>query len=337
MGVAVAFVGASSDFHGIVAKVNSQDHGWVAEAPARFGSMEDVKQVLGTWTKGHPLYKDGKQSDGISRAPEDITPLPASAIPTDFDSRTHWPNCTTIAHVRDQSACGSCWAFASTEAFSDRRCISTGEDVLFSTEDTAACCDGIVCGGSRGCQGGQPSAALEWMTLFGVVTGGDYFNRTDKQGGCKPYSLAPCAHHVPASAKYPTCPSGDDHLFCHRKCSDPALNLTYTTDKHHGKGTQFYTTIEGMQTAIMQTGPLAVAFTVYGDFETYKSGVYRHVTGEQLGGHAVEMVGWGVENGQDYWLIKNSWNEQWGDHGFFKILKGKDECGIEDDVYGIKF
>lgn len=336
-GVGVGAVSGAFEFHAIVEKVNSANVGWKATVPTRFGSMEDVKQVLGTWTRGHPNFKDGKKTEGITRATEDLNPLPATAIPTDFDSRTQWPKCTTIAHVRDQSACGSCWAFASTEAFSDRRCVATGEDVLFSTEDTASCCNGFVCGGSRGCQGGQPSAALQWMHLFGVVTGGDYPNRTQSSDGCKPYSLAPCAHHVPPSAKYPKCPAGDGHLFCQRKCSDTASNLTYSQDKHKGKGTTFYTTIEGMQTAIMQSGPLAVAFTVYGDFETYKSGVYRHVTGDELGGHAVEMIGWGVEKGQDYWLIKNSWNEQWGDGGFFKILKGKDECGIEDDVYGIAF
>jgi cathepsin B len=52
----------------------------------------------------------------------------------------------------------------------------------------------------------------------------------------------------------------------------------------------------------MTHGPLSVAFTVYGDFPTYKSGVYKHVSGSALGGHAVEMVGWGVDPvGGDYW------------------------------------
>ena len=57
--------------------------------------------------------------------------------------------------------------------------------------------------------------------------------------------------------------------------------------------------------------PLAVAFTVYGDFPTYKSGVYTHQSGQMLGGHAVEMVGYGTEDGKDYWLVKNSWNNEW--------------------------
>jgi len=82
----------------------------------------------------------------------------------------------------------------------------------------------------------------------------------------------------------------------------------------------------------MNNGPLYVAFTVYGDFPTYRSGVYKHTSGSALGGHAVELMGWGTEDGQDYWLIKNSWNEQWGDNGFFKIVRGSDECGIEDSV-----
>ena len=44
------------------------------------------------------------------------------------------------------------------------------------------------------------------------------------------------------------------------------------------------------------------------------------------------MLGWGVENGTKYWLMANSWNTDWGDKGFFKILRGKDECGIIDDI-----
>lgn len=79
----------------------------------------------------------------------------------------------------------------------------------------------------------------------------------------------------------------------------------------------------------MTNGPIEVAFTVYEDFVTYKSGVYTHHSGKKLGGHAVKMVGWGVENGTPYWLLVNSWNETWGDQGTFKIRRGVNECGIE--------
>jgi cathepsin B len=43
-------------------------------------------------------------------------------------------------------------------------------------------------------------------------------------------------------------------------------------------------------------------------------------------------LGWGVENGTPYWLVANSWNSDWGDNGYFRILRGKDECGIEGSI-----
>lgn len=60
--------------------------------------------------------------------------------------------------------------------------------------------------------------------------------------------------------------------------------------------------------------------------------MYKHVAGKMLGGHAIRILGWGVEDGNKYWLIANSWNSDWGDNGYFKILRGADECGIEGQV-----
>ena len=57
---------------------------------------------------------------------------------------------------------------------------------------------------------------------------------------------------------------------------------------------------------------METAFTVYSDFELYTHGIYKHVSGSAAGGHAVRMVGWGVENGVKYWKIANSWNPQLG-------------------------
>lgn len=82
----------------------------------------------------------------------------------------------------------------------------------------------------------------------------------------------------------------------------------------------------------MTHGPVEAAFTVYADFPTYKSGVYQHKTGSALGGHAIKVVGWGVEDGVDYWKVANSWNEDWGAEGFFKIRRGHNECGIEGQM-----
>merc|ERR1712064_237367 len=87
---------------------------------------------------------------------------------------------------------------------------------------------------------------------------------------------------------------------------------------------------QGIQQAIMAGGPVETAFTVYSDFEDYDGGIYHHVTGSYAGGHAVKMVGWGVDNGVNYWRIANSWNPYWGENGYFRIRFG--EGGIDDSV-----
>ncbi|XP_076129250.1 cathepsin B-like [Alosa pseudoharengus] len=83
---------------------------------------------------------------------------------------------------------------------------------------------------------------------------------------------------------------------------------------------------------IYKNGPVEAAFSVYEDFLLYKTGVYQHVTGSMLGGHAIKILGWGQENSTPYWLAANSWNSDWGDKGYFRILREKDHCGIESEI-----
>ena len=59
---------------------------------------------------------------------------------------------------------------------------------------------------------------------------------------------------------------------------------------------------------------------------------YTSFSTKNKGGHAIRIVGWGVDGGVDYWKIANSWNPFWGEKGYFRIVRGTDECGIEDDV-----
>merc|ERR1712032_712640 len=107
------------------------------------------------------------------------------------------------------------------------------------------------------------------------------------------------------------------------------------SDKYSYSGSTITASGEShIQQAIMQGGPMEVAFSVYSDFENYASGIYHHVPGEQVGGHAVKVVGWGVENGVKYWKIANSWNPYWGEKGYFRIRRGNNEGGIEDQVIG---
>jgi cathepsin B len=327
-------------FDHIAEKVNSMQTTWTAEAPHdRFGNLEDVKTLCGSWVKGHPKYIDWS-----AKLP-DVTELDASLkdvkvqdLPASFDARTAHSQCTVISKIRDQSACGSCWAHGSTEAFEDSRCIATGEDVEFSTADTNSCCSGFACGMSNGCNGGQPSAALNWMSRTGVVTGGDYPDK-DKGQSCKSYTLAPCAHHVPPTSKYPACPKEEYHTpMCKRSCESEYSAKTYKEDKTKSSKAFSVNGVNQIMAQLVKGGTLSCAFTVYSDFPTYKSGVYKRTAGSQpLGGHAVAIIGYGTEDGTDYWLVKNSWNEQWGDGGTFKILRGENECGIEDDVAGVSF
>ena len=86
-----------------------------------------------------------------------------------------------------------------------------------------------------------------------------------------------------------------------------------------------------MKTWISTRGPLSTCFIVYEDFFSYKSGIYKHVSGHNVGGHCVSIVGY--DDNQKYWICKNSWGTGWGESGFFRIAYG--DCGIDTwDVRG---
>eukprot|EP00948_MAST-09A_sp_MAST-9A-sp1_P002052 g2052.t1 len=299
-----------------ISKLNEQASTWTAGINTRFANatLGDVKKLCGTVMKGEEGYFELPRQTHLHV-------IDSSSLPESFDARTgKFASCSSvIGHIRDQSDCGSCWAFGSTEAFNDRHCIKTGDTTLMSVEDTTSCCGFLQCF-SMGCNGGQPSGAWNWFKRTGVVTGGDYGDKTGES--CRAYSLAPCAHHVP---EYST-PK------CLKKCDDNGYTKVYSQDKN--KASSAYSL--GSEAEIMQDiytyGPVTGAFTVYGDFPSYKSGVYTHQSGSMLGGHAIKIMGWGVENGVKYWLVANSWNEEWGDGGTFKIKRGTNECGIESQV-----
>jgi len=306
---------AGTSFEEIVADINNRKTTWTAAMPEKFGLVEDVKPYLGAFLPGDERYE----------APPVAEIVVNDVIPDSFDARTQWPKCTVIADIRDQSACGSCWAFGSVDSFQDRACVATGKDIKYSAEDTAFCSSA-----GMGCNGGN--SAWSWFKNTGVVTGGDYTD-IGKGDTCYPYSLAPCAHHVPGSAKYPKCPSAEyPSPRCARACSEKGYSGSYSGDKKKASKAYSIRGVEQIQTEIMNNGPAYVAFLVFSDFPTYKSGVYQRHSMIPLGGHAVEAIGWGTENGTPYWLIKNSWNEQWGLNGTFKILRGKNACGIESGV-----
>ena len=143
-----------------------------------------------------------------------------------------------------------------------------------------------------------------------------------------------CAHHTtppPGMVDCSTIPPYDTPQ-CTSTCSESGYTTAYSNDKVKAVNSYSVKGVENIQKEIIQHGTVSVALSVYEDFESYTSGVYQHVTGKYLGGHAIKMIGWGVENGTPYWLCVNSWNSSWGEKGLFKILRGKDECGIESSV-----
>eukprot|EP00928_Gymnodinium_smaydae_P007609 TRINITY_DN12727_c0_g4_i1.p1 TRINITY_DN12727_c0_g4~~TRINITY_DN12727_c0_g4_i1.p1 ORF type:complete len:266 (-),score=56.03 TRINITY_DN12727_c0_g4_i1:515-1312(-) len=193
---------------------------WVAGRNPRFegATLKDVKQLLGT-------LQDVDSSHVLPyKAPEKIVDLPA-----EFDWRKdpRAANCPTVKEVRDQSNCGSCWAFGSVEAMSDRICIASGgkDKTHLSAEDVTSC--DVM--GDMGCNGGVPSTVYSYYKTTGIVDGGNYGDKS----GCYSYQLAPCAHHSPSS-KYANCSDPVGTPACARKCVDN--DASWQSSKRHGTG-----------------------------------------------------------------------------------------------------
>ncbi|KAH8869901.1 Cathepsin B [Schistosoma japonicum] len=288
---------------------------WKAGPTRRFKTVSDIRRMLGALPD-----PNGEQLETLCTGYE----LTLNELPKSFDARKEWTHCPSISEIRDQSSCGSCWAFGAVEAMSDRICIeSKGKYKPFlSAENLVSCCSS--CG--MGCNGGFPHSAWLYWKNQGIVTG-DLYNTTN---GCQPYEFPPCEHNT--LGPLPVCDGDVETPPCKRTCQ-AGYNVSYENDKWYGKVVyRVKSNQEAIMKELMQHGPVEVDFEVYADFPNYKSGVYQHVSGALLGGHAVRLLGWGEENNVPYWLIANSWNTDWGDNGYFKIIRGKNECGIESDV-----
>lgn len=301
---------------------------FASEAPGSF------KKMLGVVGNRSKTIETALQAGEIVEVHYD----PTVAIPTSFDSAENWPNCAKIiGDIRDQSNCGCCWAFAGAEAGSDRMCISTNAQKMVPLSAQDVCFNG---GGffSSGCDGGQITDPWTYMKS-GAVSGGQYQGTGPfGKGLCSDFSMPHCHHHGPqGDDPYPAegepgCPSQstpDGPTRCDAGAQAP--HNDFQKDKYHYEGSTVTARgVQAIQQAIMAGGPMEVAFDVYGDFENYAGGIYHHVSGEMAGGHAVKMVGWGVENGVNYWKIANSWNPYWGENGYFRIKFG--EGGIDSEA-----
>ncbi|KAE8573220.1 Cat28 [Halyomorpha halys] len=305
-------------FESIIEKVNSAGSKW--NAGHNFDPntpLSHLKRLMGV-----------KDYTGSLLLREENHVTNNTVIPDEFDSRKNWPHCPTIGQIRDQGNCGSCWAVSAAAVVSDRYCIVTNGNFTLplSDEQLLSCCK--LCG--SGCEGGYPLVAWKYIVRFGIVTGGGYKSNI----GCQPYDVQACDHHVDGGL--PSCKSLPQTKTpkCQDRCTNPSYNSSFDTDHH--KVERAYTIkndVAQIQQEILLHGPVEAALIVYTDLTTYKSGVYHHVTGHEMGPHAVRIIGWGVEDKTPYWLVANSWNTHWGDKGFFKILRGTNHCRIESLIF----
>jgi len=300
----------------LIADITKKKAKWKTKKFSRFNniSTDSVKKLMGVL--GNKFKKRSLQLD--------ISNLLKKNFPKNFDLRTEYPECTSIGEVYDQSYCGSCWAFSVVNSLSDRICIASRgkKQPVLSAENLLSCC--LYCG--NGCNGGNPFLALDYISRYGIPTGGRY-NTSDT---CQPYIFPPCDHHV--SGKYGNCI--DEEVStpqCDQKCINNSID--YNNDKWYIKQSyQVDNNIMSIMSEIFHFGPVVASLDIYEDFLFYGSGVYQQVSGDYLGKHAMKIIGWGVEDNIEYWLAVNSWNTDWGDDGIFKIVKGIDNCGIESSV-----
>ena len=266
------------------------------DSPFKDWTLDEVKSLLGTkdlFTQSTmpSVYGDEEPIDYSEYINEESNEDPTKL--DNFDSRDKWRNC--IGDVRFQGNCGSCWAFALTSTLADRFCIAySGRINLELSPQDLVNCDYY----NHACNGG--SIFLSWMYVHtsGVV-----------RDSCIPYS---------SSTGYPG------------RCRDTCINQAYYK-KYFSKSRRptILRTIDDIKREIYYKGPIETGYIVYDDFMNYRDGVYVHRTGRNLGGHAVEVVGWGTDKTtrKQYWIAKNSWGTRWGKEGYFNFEMG--QCDFE--------
>lgn len=216
-----------------------------------------------------------------------------------------------VCKPQNQGQCGSCWAFATATSAADRWAIHTMTPAVMRSASHILSC---VVQDSKGCNGGYLQEAAEAIENGGLPS-----------EACQPYTWC-CGNQTPP--------------ICDKKCVSAAVK--YEPIFAQLKSTHAVVsptndpagTIDAIKQNIWLYGPCAAAFAVYSDFETEagKGAVYIKKAGAKSeGGHAVSIVGWGVEAGIPFWWVRNSWSESWGIKGFFKMAMTDKKTGRNVD------
>jgi C1A family cysteine protease len=209
--------------------------------------------------------------------------------------------------IKNQGACGSCWAFSATETVESAVSIFHGVQpvLVLSPQQLVSCSQSY---GNAGCGGGWYYYAWNYLSANAQETEADY-----------PYSNATFTFGVTG-----TC------------TANTSLGVVKTQS-----GSNTYVKVghtnSDMMSAIMRQ-PTSVAIDAASNtFQYYTSGVITSGCGISID-HAVVAVGYGTENNQDYFLVRNSWGTGWGDQGFVKIAQSSSNgspgvCAINEMPY----
>jgi len=213
--------------------------------------------------------------------------------PAEMDWRTKG----AVTDVKNQGNCGSCWAFSATGALEGAHFLKTGKLVSLSEENLVSCTMGLLSYSNHACAGGSPVSAFDYAKdNSGLSTEADYPYMEAKTNAAG--QVAPCrAQPVTRVARVGT----------------PTANSKWVTPRNDESA---------LKAAVGTIGPISIAISVMDPtFFAYKSGIYSNPTCTGTANHAVLAVGYGTENGKDFWIVKNSWSTQWGENGYMRIAR----------------
>ncbi|CAG9310017.1 unnamed protein product [Blepharisma stoltei] len=242
--------------------------------------------------------------------------LPIEAMPTNL----FWGNISGVNYLtvsRNQHIpvyCGSCWAFAATSALSDRFKIlrnASWPDINLAPQVFLNCDFN-----DQACDGGDS------INVYAYI----YANGTTDET-CQVYKARgwtngeTCGHFQPC---YTCQPNG--------RCGVPATYLKYNVTAFGNVTVANQAQNVQLMMSALQQGPIACAIDATAEFHNYTGGIFWDKTGANNLNHEIEIVGYGVDpTGTQYWIGRNSWGTYWGEGGFFKVVKGINNIGIESD------